>query len=891
MRRFGQTPFRTCLLLALTSILAACGGGGGGEGSYASPPVSSSPPPQPAPSPSPPQPGPDDSAITATLSGSVGDGPVVGSALSFFDREGVDLASYSSGSNADYQLSLRLQPEQFPLTIEAHGGTDLVSGVEPDFSLLTVVLEPGKQLTANLNPFSTLIVQTARYLRGGPSPNNIASARTSVLGHFGFGLDRRIVPDPLQTQIDATNVAVMVKSSEAAGETIRRVRDTLLGTGVQSADEVMEALAADLIDGIVDGRGAGGSNPRIAAVTTIVSAQVLIESLKNELRVNGVSATAAMDNAITAIRPGVPAAALTASVPNNRQALVQAALAISAAAEISPDPSLNATASAIARLADDSPPTAARVVIPGGVTVALQRALDRVTYSSDAEISRVNARTRRGWEQPPTPIANYRLGIAEVEVVEGEPINFTIGRDIDAGEEYVILRTKDGSATGYDDYEYNHATTVRFGEGELSREVAIDTYDDGQVEGEETFEILLTEALGGGRITSLSTLTVTLRDGEGAPPPIDPPPPAPSYVAPTLESATVRDGQYTLAWRHPREFLDGGFDVIVDGESTGIDDRTTELKTTVGPLDSSVARCFQVEARYVKDNRYPRSNTLCVDAEPAPGGDRFVAPVLDSVIADDETYRLSWTHPGPDDGFDIVIDGENSGEAHRTSALAATISPLDPHVRHCFAVTARYPEAGKFPSSGTVCADAQPDTNRPPTISGRPAGIAVVGEPWSFQPEATDPDGGRLSFSISNQPAWANFDPATGRLSGAPAPGSEGRYGNIVISVSDGEASASLAAFEIEVRAAPKTTGSVTLAWTPPTKRADGTPLDRLTGYRVYKGTGAGELTLTATLDNPGLASFVVEGLAAGPWTFAVTAIDGLGQESSFSNHVSVVID
>ena len=241
MRVYGPTPLKKCLILALTTVLAACGGGGGGSGSDASSPVGSPPPPQPVPSPSPPQPdpSPDNEVITATLSGSVGDGPIVGAALDFYDRHGGDIASFSSGDNADYRLSLRLQPEQFPLTIEAHGGVDLVTNLEPDFRLVSVVLEPGKQLTANLNPFSTLIVQTARHMRGGPTLNNIASARTSVLNHFGFGLDRRTVADPMRTPIDESNVAVMVKTSEAAGETIRRTRNALLGTGVQSADEVI----------------------------------------------------------------------------------------------------------------------------------------------------------------------------------------------------------------------------------------------------------------------------------------------------------------------------------------------------------------------------------------------------------------------------------------------------------------------------------------------------------------------------------------------------------------------------------------------------------------------------------------------------------------------------
>jgi hypothetical protein len=48
-------------------------------------------------------------------------------------------------------------------------------------------------------------------------------------------------------------------------------------------------------------------------------------------------------------------------------------------------------------------------------------------------------------------------------------------------------------------------------------------------------------------------------------------------------------------------------------------------------------------------------------------------------------------------------------------------------------------------------------------------------------------------------PAWASFDTTTGRLTGTPAGTNVGTYSNIVISVSDGPSSASLAPFSITV--------------------------------------------------------------------------------------------
>ena len=106
-------------------------------------------------------------------------------------------------------------------------------------------------------------------------------------------------------------------------------------------------------------------------------------------------------------------------------------------------------------------------------------------------------------------------------------------------------------------------------------------------------------------------------------------------------------------------------------------------------------------------------------------------------------------------------------------------------------------------AGGTPPPPPPPPTNRPPVISGTPPTSATVGVQYAFTPSATDPDGNTLTYGITNRPAWATFSASTGRLSGTPASANVGSYGNIVISVSDGQASAQLPAFTIVVGAAP----------------------------------------------------------------------------------------
>jgi hypothetical protein len=175
--------------------------------------------------------------------------------------------------------------------------------------------------------------------------------------------------------------------------------------------------------------------------------------------------------------------------------------------------------------------------------------------------------------------------------------------------------------------------------------------------------------------------------------------------------------------------------------------------------------------------------------------------------------------------------------------------------------------------------------NGAPVISGTPPTSVTAGAAYAFQPTASDPDGNTLTFSIANKPAWAAFSTTTGRLNGTPTASQVGTYANIVITVSDGTATTSLAAFTINVVGV--ATGSASLSWTPPTTNTDGSPLTNLSGYKVYWGPALGDYTNSVTVNNPGIASYVVDNLSPGTYYFVVTALSSAGTESQFSNAAS----
>jgi hypothetical protein len=176
-----------------------------------------------------------------------------------------------------------------------------------------------------------------------------------------------------------------------------------------------------------------------------------------------------------------------------------------------------------------------------------------------------------------------------------------------------------------------------------------------------------------------------------------------------------------------------------------------------------------------------------------------------------------------------------------------------------------------------------------PTIGGTPATTVTEGQAYSFTPTASGPSGLTLSFSIVNMPSWASFNTTTGALSGTPSSSNVGTFSNITISVSDGQASASLPAFSITVNA--QATGNAPLSWVAPTTNTNGTTLTDLSSYVINYGTSASALTDQITVSSPTTTSYTVTGLATGTWYFSITAYASDGTQSAPSNTVSTAVN
>ncbi len=221
------------------------------------------------------------------------------------------------------------------------------------------------------------------------------------------------------------------------------------------------------------------------------------------------------------------------------------------------------------------------------------------------------------------------------------------------------------------------------------------------------------------------------------------------------------------------------------------------------------------------------------------------------------------------------------GSAAPTSAAAATPAEV---------ATTSAPTGTTAASTSTTKPASGSGTDPAPQISGVAATTAQVGESYSFQPSAKDADNHALTFSLSGAPGWLTFNPATGRISGTPTSADVGMDKAILLQVSNGTSSVSLAPFNITVLAAGSSSGNVTLSWQAPTDNTNGSALLNLAGYVIHYGSVSKTYTSTITIDNPGLTSYVVEDLPPGTYYFSMTATTTSGAQSSLSAEASTTI-
>lgn len=368
------------------------------------------------------------------ISGSVGDGPVVGAAMRVTRNDGFVLAEFQSDASAGYNIVVRTRGKYYPLMIDAEDGTDLVTNLNPDFTLLGAALEPSKKSVANVNPFSTLTIEIARDLPDGFTKSNIQAAQDIVVTAMNSGLTTLTTSGPIAARIDNGNVAEIVKSSEALGEIVRRTRDWLQVAGIAAnGNSTIQALGSDLIDRVIDGAGGPRADARTAAIASIVAAQVLLESMSNEIHVNGADATAALEAAISQII-AEPASPGLGELTATAEMLAQINVGLAAAIAVSNDPQAAGLRQTVVALQPGLRPALVRSILPPDYRRILDDVLALVATASDETIAAVNDVVRNGGTGPAANRVPTIQGAPASSVEAGSAYQFTPSANDDDGD-------------------------------------------------------------------------------------------------------------------------------------------------------------------------------------------------------------------------------------------------------------------------------------------------------------------------------------------------------------------------------------------------------------------------------------------------------------------------
>ena len=463
---FGKAPIRAATLITAALSLAITACSSSGDGDYDSAWVG-------------------DIETDVNVSGSVGDGPLVNATVTLFKRNGGELASFKSDGSASYDVALSVSERHFPLLIDATGGTDLVTGTAPDFVLRSAVLSARDQVTANVNPFSTIAFELAKDLNGGISRTNLLEAEDIVASAMNSGLTTLVSAGPMQTPIDGNNVSEIVKASEVLGEIVRRTRDALNGAGQSvSADDVIESLGADLIDGVIEGNGGARSDARTAAIANIATAAVLLEAMSNELHVNGVNATDAMRSSIEQVVPAVSGPTLD-ELGATPEMIYQATIGLEAAYEITGDARILTVMQALAGVQPAMEPALVQPLLPADYRATLDGAVSITATGDMAVVNSVNQLVRSGGSQgvaenrPPAisgqPDTTVQVGSRyEFTPVASDLDNDTLRFSINGRPEWAAFDSGTGRLSGapqaadagtYDDI------TITVSDGELTSSI------------------------------------------------------------------------------------------------------------------------------------------------------------------------------------------------------------------------------------------------------------------------------------------------------------------------------------------------------------------------------------------------------------------------------------
>ncbi|WP_440056925.1 Ig-like domain-containing protein (plasmid) [Pseudoalteromonas sp. T1lg65] len=264
---------------------------------------------------------------------------------------------------------------------------------------------------------------------------------------------------------------------------------------------------------------------------------------------------------------------------------------------------------------------------------------------------------------------------------------------------------------------------------------------------------------------------------------------------------------------------DGSLEVNVLGNDTDVDSELKPTSVTVvkQPENGTTKVTAEGAILYTPNENYFGDDELTYTVEDAEGlvsNQAKVTITIESVndvpvisgtpsqsVNEDQNYRFTPVASDVDkDALTFSIENQPSWTRFDDATGTLTGTPTEGQDGNYAGIVISVTD-GKATTSLDAFNIVVNAVNDAPVISGTPAFNVKQDQPYRFAPSASDIDSESLTFTITNKPSWAEFSADSGLLSGTPTRDDVGTYSGIVVSVSDGSLSDSLATFSIEVLA------------------------------------------------------------------------------------------
>lgn len=201
--------------------------------------------------------GSDSNAVaTSTVSGSVVAAPVAGASLTVKDLAGNTIAGpVITTADGGYDIAVPNASLKEMLMFESSGGsyTDEASGTSSKAGSLMAIIDDAEMAaddTVHLTPASTIVYQLVTQ-----HGQTLAQAKDDFKNAFGFDADTKVAPADATSPADDASESALLAGLRAASFS-QLTAD--LGLAADKQFDLLNSLAEDLADGVLDGKNSAG---------------------------------------------------------------------------------------------------------------------------------------------------------------------------------------------------------------------------------------------------------------------------------------------------------------------------------------------------------------------------------------------------------------------------------------------------------------------------------------------------------------------------------------------------------------------------------------------------------------------------------------------------------